>query len=114
MEDRHDDPVAITTAQVGRSEELRHRQNRYLVSMLIRTVCFIMAVVVTGWARWVFIAGALILPYVAVVFANTARRRPTDQADVVRPEPIGELGTGPVTKPAADDSSPETGRDDRD
>ncbi|MGH1565714.1 DUF3099 domain-containing protein [Mumia sp. DW29H23] len=102
MEDRHDDAVAITTAQVGRSEELRHRQNRYLVSMLIRTVCFILAVVVDGWARWFFILGALVLPYVAVVFANTARRKPLPQADVVHPEPIGQLGTGPVTKPADD------------
>ncbi|KAA1419950.1 DUF3099 domain-containing protein [Mumia zhuanghuii] len=99
MDDRHDDPVAITTAQVGRSEELRHRQNRYLVSMLIRTVCFILAVVVDGWARWFFIVGALFLPYVAVVFANTARRKPLPQADVVHPEPIGQLGTGPTVKP---------------
>lgn len=103
MEDRHTDPVSITTAQVGRSEELRHRQNRYLASMLIRTVCFLLAVVVDGWARWFFILGAIFLPYVAVVFANTARRKPVDQADVLHPEPIGELSSGPVTKPDEDE-----------
>jgi hypothetical protein len=119
MEDRRADPVSITTAQVARSEELRHRQNRYLVSMLIRTACFILAVVVDGWARWFFILGAVFLPYVAVVFANTARRKPVEQAGVLHPEPIGELGPGPVTPDeatkATDDDRDDTpeGRQDR-
>ncbi len=41
--------------------------------MLIRTVCVALAVVVDGPWRWVFIAGGVLLPYVAVVFANAGR-----------------------------------------
>ena len=41
--------------------------------MGIRTLCFIGAVVVgDGLLRWVLIAGAFILPYIAVVMANSA------------------------------------------
>ncbi|WP_235735945.1 DUF3099 domain-containing protein [Nocardioides alcanivorans] len=64
------EPVRITTAAPSRSEEINHRQRRYLFSMLIRTVCFVGAVAADGWLRWVLIVGAVFLPYVAVVFAN--------------------------------------------
>ncbi len=43
--------------------------------MGVRTVCFILAVVTTGWLRWVFIAAAILLPYLSVVFANGGRER---------------------------------------
>lgn len=67
------DAVRITTAARSPRAELAHRQRRYAISMAIRTVCFIAAVVVgNGWFRWVLIAAALILPYVAVVMANSA------------------------------------------
>lgn len=94
MEDRRDEPVRITDAKVAASEELRHRQNRYLISMLIRTACVLLAVLVPGWGRWFFVAGAVFLPYVSVVLANTANRRKVPDPDVLRPEPIGELGPG--------------------
>ena len=39
--------------------------------MSLRTLCFVGAVLVgRGWLRWVLIAGALVLPYIAVVMAN--------------------------------------------
>ena len=72
----HDDPVRITTAASSKAEEIRHRQRRYLFSMAVRTLCFVGAVVVgPGWLRWVLVAGAVFLPYVAVVFANAADNR---------------------------------------
>jgi hypothetical protein len=43
--------------------------------MGVRTVCFLLAVVTDGWLRWVFIAGAVLLPYLSVVFANSGRER---------------------------------------
>jgi len=55
--------------------------------MGIRTLCFIGAVVVgDGWVRWVLVAGAFILPYVAVVMANSASPR-VEGADLVPPSP---------------------------
>ena len=71
----HASPVRITTAATSRAEDIRHRQRRYLLSMLIRTLCFVGAVVADGWLRWVLVAGAFVLPYVAVVMANSASPR---------------------------------------
>ena len=63
----------ITEAQRGLSVEQGDRTRRYLVSMGIRTACVIAAIFVPGWPRWVFIAGAVVLPYLAVVVANAGR-----------------------------------------
>ena len=47
------------------------RVRRYLISMGIRTACVIAAVLSIGhWWTWVFAAGAVFLPYIAVVAAN--------------------------------------------
>lgn len=74
MADR--DAVRITTAPTSRADDIAARQRRYVLSMTIRTVCFVAAVLVgPGWLRWVLIAAALLLPYVAVVLANPETRR---------------------------------------
>jgi hypothetical protein len=68
------EPVyTITGAQRALSDEQTGRTQRYLISMALRTACFIAAIVVPGWPRWVLIAGALVLPYFAVVIANAGR-----------------------------------------
>ena len=68
-----DDVVSVTTVPISRAQEQRGRQRRYLASMSLRTVCFVGAIVVgDNWVRYVLIAGALILPYIAVVSANAA------------------------------------------
>lgn len=74
MADR--DAVRITTAPASRSDDISGRQRRYVISMTIRTLAFIAAVAVgPGWLRWVLIAAALVLPYVAVVLANAGNQR---------------------------------------
>jgi len=68
------DPIyTITGAQRALSDEQSGRTQRYLISMGLRTACFIAAIFVPGWPRWVLIAGALVLPYLAVVVANAGR-----------------------------------------
>jgi hypothetical protein len=53
--------------------------------MAVRTLCFLGAIVVgDGWLRWILVAGAFILPYVAVVMANSASPR-IPGADLVQP-----------------------------
>lgn len=59
---------------------------KYLFSMGIRTLCFVLAVVLTGPARWVCVVLAVILPYIAVVIANATNRRRVDVLGSVRPE----------------------------
>ena len=73
MRRKEDEGVRITSAQRPRSEDIGGRQKRYLISMAIRTACFVLAVVSIGhWFMWVFLGGAVFLPYVAVVMANAA------------------------------------------
>ena len=73
--------VRITTAATSRNADIAGRQRRYLISMGIRTVCFVAAVIVGhGWVMWVLIVAALLLPYVAVVMANAASSRSDDFA----------------------------------
>ena len=54
-------------------EDVAGRQRRYFISMMIRTACFILMVVFSGPWRWIFLAGAFFLPYVAVIVANAGR-----------------------------------------
>ncbi|WP_239373526.1 DUF3099 domain-containing protein [Frankia sp. Cj5] len=68
---RNSDATLITRAALSRPEEIQHRQRRYVISMLFRTLCLILAVVaLRGWARFAAIAIAVVLPWLAVVFAN--------------------------------------------
>ncbi|MEY4101558.1 MAG: hypothetical protein RLZZ567_802 [Actinomycetota bacterium] len=46
---------------------------KYLISMSIRTACFIGAVLAPSPYRWFLIAGAVLLPYFAVVIANAGQ-----------------------------------------
>jgi Flp pilus assembly protein TadB len=91
MERRDAANPRITDARSPRSEDIQRRQMRYLVSMLLRTACFVGAVVASGWLRWVLVAGAVFLPYVAVVLANAANRRQPAEMTAYTPEPM-ELG----------------------
>lgn len=78
---REEPAVRITTAATSRNEDIQGRQRRYLISMGIRTVCFVAAVIVGhGVVMWILILAALILPYVAVVMANAASSRSDDFA----------------------------------
>jgi hypothetical protein len=59
------------------SEDITYRQHRYLWMMAIRTFCFAIAVVLffvhlRGLAL-IPAVGAIIIPYIAVVFANGGR-----------------------------------------
>ncbi|WP_249423684.1 DUF3099 domain-containing protein [Nocardioides coralli] len=101
---RDPDPVRITTAATSRQADISARQRRYVVSMGIRTVCFVAAIAVgPGWLRWVLVAAAVLLPYVAVVMANAASSRSDDFA---------LMGAGPAHPQLdAPDGSGRTGRD---
>jgi hypothetical protein len=65
----------ITGARKSLSEDVTYRQRRYAISMGIRTVCFVLAIFVHGPLRFVLLFAALVLPYIAVVFANGGRGR---------------------------------------
>ena len=61
---------SVTSVDVSPDEDRRGRILRYTIAMSIRFVCVILAVLVHGWLMWLFFAGAILLPYFAVVIAN--------------------------------------------
>jgi len=66
----------ITGARQGLTDDVRARQRRYVISMSVRTVAVILAVVLWSVERHVaFVALVLgaILPYISVVIANAGR-----------------------------------------
>lgn len=65
----------ITDARQGQSGDLRRRQRNYLISMGIRTACFLALVLINHPVRWLFLVGALILPMVAVLVVNQVDKR---------------------------------------
>ena len=66
-------PISISSAKYAHSEEIPGRMKKYLISMSIRTACFIGAVFAPSPYRWFLIAGAVLLPYFAVVIANAGQ-----------------------------------------
>ena len=96
---RDDEAVRITTASTSANADVDRRQRRYLISMGIRTLCFVGAILVgSGWLMWTLIAGALVLPYVAVVMANASTTKSDGFAlvdhGIQRPElpPVHQTG----------------------
>jgi xanthine/uracil permease len=91
----HEDPVLVTTAPVSPRDERRQRERRYLITMAVRVVAFIVAVVfATGWIRVIAVILALVLPWVAVVLANAGPPKPERKAPSLyagdRPLEIGQ------------------------
>lgn len=96
---RHEaEPIRITTAGSDPQADLARRQRKYVIAMTVRTLCFVGAAI-TGamgltWVWPFLIAGAVILPYVAVVMANANDSRSTDLPLTGGGEAQRLLGTG--------------------
>src|SRR3954470_5038394 len=94
---RSDEAVRITTAASNRSDDIAARQKRYLISMTLRSLCFVGAIIAAlahvGWLWPILIAGALVLPYVAVVMANATMTR-RDGFDLPDGRYVRELPSG--------------------
>lgn len=96
--------ASITTLGMSPEQERHHRVVKYSVAMGIRMVCIVLMLFSRGWWLAVFAAGAIVLPYIAVVIANTPTRT---AADVERPGGVVEIRPD---EPGPESSS--SGRDD--
>ncbi|WP_307812456.1 DUF3099 domain-containing protein [Phycicoccus sp. CSK15P-2] len=83
---RAPDPQSVTTVAASREEDQKQRLKQYLVTMSIRTVCFVLVIVIDDWYRWVFAAAAVFLPFFAVVAANAVRPRVAGRRRMVTPQ----------------------------
>ena len=91
--------MLVTTAAKSPRQEQRQRERRYLITMGIRLVCFILAIVFfevgPRWLAAIAVAGSLVLPWIAVVAANAGPRRAIEQPALYRRRPHGELPPAP-------------------
>lgn len=97
---RKEDPdvVRITGAPHNPSADIDRRQSRYLLSMSIRTLCFVGAVFAVGipWLCATLILASFVLPFIAVVIANSAAPRVAQSLEgpgVAARSPFGELNS---------------------
>lgn len=81
---------------------------KYTVSMLIRMVCIVAMVFVRGWWLILFAAGAIFLPYFAVIIANQVSIR--GHARHVSPT---ETAVAPRVRVSAEDWAAADRSDDR-
>jgi hypothetical protein len=86
------DPVySVTSAKVGQRDEIAGREHRYIISMAVRTVCFVGGVIawqtVGVWLGAILFVGALVLPYTSVILANAGVRKRGSGADLLANPP---------------------------
>lgn len=81
--------ISITSAPRALSTDLAARQRRYLISMIIRTLCFLLTVALPSPYRWFALVGAMFLPYIAVVVANAGRETIFPGAQILNKRPRG-------------------------
>lgn len=98
---------SITDAPLRHSTEQHARMVRYTIAMSTRVVCFVLAAVVgVVWQSWwaaVFVAAAIVLPYVAVVDANAGgdryQARREAEGLTTQPRRLSTGGDGPPEEP---------------
>ncbi|MFV0253911.1 MAG: DUF3099 domain-containing protein [Beutenbergiaceae bacterium] len=66
---------AITSAGRSHTDQIANRTRNYLITMGIRVAAFAAAFFTDGWIRWTCVGLAFVLPYVAVIMANSGTER---------------------------------------
>ncbi|WP_326693037.1 MULTISPECIES: DUF3099 domain-containing protein [unclassified Streptomyces] len=94
----------ITGARQGLQDDVRGRQRRYVISMLVRTAAFLLTVLLWNVQRPLavvtLVLGAL-LPYVAVVIANAGRENVPSLPSTVLANPPRPMLDAPEPAPEA-------------
>jgi hypothetical protein len=93
----------VTSLPQAPQDEATGRVRRYVLTMVIRMVCFGLTIFVTpyGWYTWVFAIATAVLPYIAVVFANAISPTATPGAE----SPTQQLSAPVRTAEPVDDTS---------
>jgi hypothetical protein len=111
----------ITTLPPSPEAERRARMIKYTIAMSIRVLCIFLMLFAQGWWLVVCAAGAIVLPYIAVVLANVGGgeqgvpERPgglvvAPRADAPpEPRPVDEPEQPAADTPAADEQATDEG-----
>lgn len=92
----------ITTAARSQSDQIHDRIVRYMWTMAVRTVFFILAAVIHNWWSILFITLSVVLPWIAVIYANSGAERRTVPSSFIEPRAL----PAPAKKDDSDVQSP--------
>lgn len=92
---------SITTLSTSPQDDRSRRMRNYTIMMVLRLLCFLLCLFVTGWLFWLCVAGAVFLPYIAVMIANNV-----DSRVRVIESPTLEL-SAPSSGVTSDDEAPD-------
>lgn len=81
----------ITDAQESHTDEMHRRMVKYTVAMAIRLACLLLFFFIPGWPRWLFVAGAVFLPWIAVIIANGGSDQIKASDALLDQAPLAEL-----------------------
>lgn len=109
----------ITGARQGLADDVRGRQRRYVISMSVRTLAVILALVLWNVERHVAIVAlvlGMILPYISVVIANAGRENAPGLPSTFVTAPVRPMIAPPrpeegFAEPSAEDSGGDQGAD---
>ena len=101
--DRRPAVHTVTSAARSASSDRDARTRRYLITMAARVACLILSIAlpIPVWARLMFIGGAVVLPWLAVVNANGGDAAPEQSTALMT-----HLGQSQLEAPEADRISP--------
>lgn len=78
-------PQSITSLPASPEDDRRRRMKQYTIAMSVRMVCVICCFFAQGWWLLLPVLGAIILPYFAVVAANTIDSTASKSTKIVPP-----------------------------
>ena len=102
---------AVTGLPTSLQDDQKARMRRYLLSMGIRTACFVLAVFALGVLHWTVVGwglviAAVVLPYIAVVVANATKPRVGSALGPVTPDTTPDSAAAPQLAPRRPDEEP--------
>lgn len=86
---------SVTSAGVNPTEDRAHRMRMYFIAMTLRVACVVSLFWVRGWWVLLVAAGAVLLPWFAVLVGNAVAHGGEEAPDA--PEPLQIIGGEAVT-----------------
>ena len=103
--DEKPEVLSITDVPESHTDEMHRRMVKYTLAMGIRLACLLLFFFIDSWFRWFFVAGAVFLPWIAVIIANGGSDKSNlKHSDALLDQaPQLELETGPYRPEDHDD-----------
>lgn len=94
---------SVTSAGVSPADDRAHRMRMYFFAMALRVLCVVSLFWVRGWWVLLVAAGAVLLPWFAVLVGNAVAHNAGDAPDAPEPQQL----TAPATQAAEADAAVE-------